>query len=191
MSSAVEVWAAVVGYEGLYEVSSLGSVRSLAREILRSTGVTEKNNGKVISLHVAGKGYLYVGLYKNAKRVQVGVHRLVAEAFHGPSRGLHVNHIDCNKTNNAASNLEWVTRAGNAAHAKQHGRFELQTLNGQQLARVNPNRARKLCATQVDEIIRLAASSAMKKTEIAAAFGISPSVVSKIHLGKLWKRHSA
>lgn len=103
----VEVWRVVVGYEGLYEVSSDGRVRSLNYRGVR--GRTEE-----LSLADWG-GYFYVvlsnGLSKPSKNY---VHRLVAQAFlDNPLELPEVNHIDENPSNNHVSNLEWCTRSYN------------------------------------------------------------------------------
>lgn len=90
----MEEWKNVIGYEGLYEVSSLGNVRNVRRNTLLRFS---KN-----------QGYLQVYLYKNGIRTGLKVHRLVAQAFIPNPDGLpQVNHKDENKTNNIFENLEW------------------------------------------------------------------------------------
>lgn len=95
----IEEWRPIVGYEGLYEVSNLGRVRSFkwGREEIRK-------------LHITKKGYLEVGLCKEGKQKMFKVHRLVAQAFIPNPEGLPViNHRDENPKNNKVDNLEWCT----------------------------------------------------------------------------------
>lgn len=95
----VEVWKDIEGYEGLYQVSSLGRVKSLrfGKERILKAG---KDKG----------GYLMVNLCKNSKTKMYKVHRLVAQAFIPNPDGLQcINHKDENKTNNCVDNLEWCT----------------------------------------------------------------------------------
>lgn len=94
-----EVWKVIPGYDGAYEVSSLGRVRSFKRK-----------KCKILIQRPATGGYLYVFLCKNNKVTGCRVHRLVASAFISNPDGLpEVNHKDENKENNRADNLEWVT----------------------------------------------------------------------------------
>ena len=103
-----EIWKPVNGYEGLYEVSNLGNVRSI-----------RTNRTMKLQLH---KGYLKVGLYKQRTLKQFSVHRLVASAFiPNPKSKPEVNHLDGDKTNNRADNLEWCTPCENANHALAMG----------------------------------------------------------------------
>lgn len=101
-----EIWLPIAGYTGLYEVSSLGRVRSL----------DYRHDGRVQVLKpiTHANGYLQVTLYKDGKCKKCTVHRLVAEAFLPNVEGLsQVNHKDECKTNNAVSNLEWCTASYN------------------------------------------------------------------------------
>lgn len=101
-----EQWKSVEGFEGLYEVSNLGRVKSLN---YNRTGVE-----KVLKPNKTKNGYLYVGLCRNGKEKKFKVHRLVAEAFLPNPEGLpEINHIDENKTNNVVSNIEWASRRYN------------------------------------------------------------------------------
>ena len=105
----IEVWKDVVGYEGLYQVSNFGKVRSLAYGKKRILKQQERQHG-YLSVCLYGRG----GNKRNFR--QVSVHRLVAEAFISNPMSLpEVNHIDENKQNNAATNLEWVTHKENCS----------------------------------------------------------------------------
>lgn len=102
-----ELWADIKGFEGLYQVSNLGNVKSLPRRGTYSTP-------HILAVTKDQKGYLMVGLSKNSKLTTRRVHRLVAEAFIPNLDNLpEVNHLDENKNNNTVSNLEWCTRKYN------------------------------------------------------------------------------
>lgn len=101
-----EIWKDIVDYEGLYQVSNLGRVKSLVRK-----GVLKE---KMLKPFIHQKGYLQIGLHKNGKYIKYLVHRLVAEAFiPNPNNLPEVNHKDENKQNNVVSNLEWCDRSYN------------------------------------------------------------------------------
>ncbi len=111
-----EIWKDIPGYEGLYQVSDLGRVKSLERY--------KNNNGGFVKVPekifngAPRNGYLLVGLSKGGKRKTCAIHRLVAIAFiPNPENKPTVNHINGNKTDNRAVNLEWNTDAENIRHA--------------------------------------------------------------------------
>lgn len=109
-----EVWKPVVGFEGLYEVSNKGRVRSIDREILQKNGRTRKKVGVVLKQFITNKGYPYVMVNKDYKQHLKTVHHLVAEAFiPNPNNYPVVNHKDEDKTNNCVENLEWCTSSYN------------------------------------------------------------------------------
>lgn len=106
-----ETWKSVVGYEGLYEVSSLGRVRSLRKKKF------------YYKKYIMNRGYAHTGLSKYNKINNFYFHRLVAQAFiPNPDKKKEVNHIDFNRINNNISNLEWVTRKENVHHSIKAGR---------------------------------------------------------------------
>lgn len=117
---ALEVWLPVAGYEGHYEVSSFGRVRSIARTRKGKGGSPVAVRERILSTHgLMGSGYPAVSL--SAKR-SVYVHRLVAAAFiPNPDMRKAINHIDGDKKNPAADNLEWTTHRDNARHASRLG----------------------------------------------------------------------
>lgn len=119
-------WKAVEGYEGLYEVSTIGAIRSLDRVVIRAERrgeIRQTLKGKILSASRNKRtGYYHVVLCKGGKEVSHYVHRLVAEAFVPNPLGLpEVNHRDLDKSNNAADNLEWATSSGNKRHAVANG----------------------------------------------------------------------
>lgn len=124
-----EIWKAIPGYAGYYEVSSLGRVRSLDRatSYWRNGHIQEVSyKGKMLNLNVGDDGYIHVMLpvldTSPRKYRYRSVHRLVADTFiPNPNDKPQVNHIDGDTTNNCVENLEWVTNIENMAHAKQTG----------------------------------------------------------------------
>ena len=120
---AMEQWKNIRGYEGKYQVSSLGRVRSLDRVILRAASRTRgphyaSYKGKMLSLVHGPGGYIVVPLGKDS--LSNRVHRLVAEAFiPNPEGKPFINHIDGDVTNNKISNLEWCTNRENQLHASR------------------------------------------------------------------------
>ena len=102
----IEEWRPVVGYEGLYEVSNTGRVRSVDRYVKTCYGSYRLHKGKVLSPGIRPDGYLVVSLQYRMFRV----HRIVAEAFlPNPDNLPQVNHKDEDKSNNRVDNLEWCT----------------------------------------------------------------------------------
>lgn len=105
-----EIWKNIKNYEGLYQVSNIGRIKSF------------KRNESIMQPNDNGKGYLQVGLSKNGKRSYFKIHRLVAEAFiPNPYSKPEVNHIDGNKQNNTVENLEWCTTKENCQHRQKTG----------------------------------------------------------------------
>lgn len=115
-----EEWRDVVGYEGFYQVSNMGRIRSLTRTFVRSDGSTATYKGRLIT--PVGRPYLHVSLSKNNVQSRVRVHRLVAKTFvPNPDNLPCVDHIDCDKTNDRADNLRWCTSLQNTRYAKENG----------------------------------------------------------------------
>lgn len=102
-----EEWRPVVGFEGRYEVSNQGRVRSLLRR-----------RRPILRLFTKPEGYVHVCLLDHGRQCTRYVHRLVAEAFCPQVDGDQVNHLDGDKGNNRADNLEWCTPAENSRHAR-------------------------------------------------------------------------
>ena len=107
-----EEWRDVVGYEGRYQVSSMGRVKSF-----------KWNKERFLKPSMDKDGYLLVTLCAGGKRKTLKVHRLVCEAFHGnPDNKPQVNHINEDKTDNRACNLEWCTCKQNVNHGSRNER---------------------------------------------------------------------
>lgn len=122
----VEFWKDINDYEGLYQVSNLGRVKSLTR-ILKDGRKWEE---KIIKPGNNGHGYLQVNLHKNGKQKNFFIHRLVAEAFiPNPDNLPYVNHKDEDKTNNLVSNIEWCTHEYNINYGTRNERAS-KTMSG-------------------------------------------------------------
>lgn len=178
----MENWKAVPGFEGLYEVSDKGRVRSLDRTIQKCVS----RNGRVAQLRLRGRvlspgcdthGYLFVGLCSDGGRRSVLVHCLVLDAFVGPKRsGQECRHLGGNRTNNALSNLAWGTALENSLDKKRHG--TQRPCKGEQhgLSTLTASDVRK---------IRLAVER-QSSAELADEFGISQTHVRRIATRKAW-----
>ena len=124
-----EIWKPINGYNGYYEVSNLGRVRSVTRKIERSNPFkpNQKNlytyKGKLILFWITKKGYLRCSLCINGNKKNFLVHRLVADAFiENKNKHKQVNHINCIKTDNNIKNLEWCTNYENYLHSVKMGK---------------------------------------------------------------------
>ena len=135
----IEHWKPIKGYEGLYDVSDLGNVRSLPHSVLvtrNGSTYLSPYPGKVLKPVRRQHGYLGVMLYGKGGHEKRGfktfsIHRLVAEAFiPNPDNLLEVNHLDEDKQNNRADNLEWTTRKGNIRYGTAIQRMADKRRNG-------------------------------------------------------------
>lgn len=163
-----EEWHPVHGYDGLYDVSNLGRVRSY-----------HYGEPRLIAPHISNKGYPTVSLHGRGKRKEAGVHSLVAIAFHGDKRNaLHreVAHMDGNRANPRADNLKWVSTAENRSHRKMHG---TETWGER-----HPLAA--LTNAQAIEVKRLIAAGA-RICAIAAKYGVSWETIRGIKRGRNWR----
>lgn len=124
----METWKNVVGYEGLYEVSDQGRVKSLGNDKFRKEKILKPGNNT--------RGYLQVTLYKDGQKKIYKVHRLVAEAFiPNPNNLETVNHKDEVKTNNVATNLEWLSMKDNNNYGTHNKRVAESHINHSALSK--------------------------------------------------------
>ncbi len=116
-----EIWENILNYEGFYQISNLGNVRSLDRFITINNKLSFKK-GKIMVVSENNKEYKQISLSKNNKLKTFKIHRLIALAFiPNPNNYPYVNHIDGNKKNNNIINLEWCTAQMNIKHAYDMG----------------------------------------------------------------------
>lgn len=167
-----EEWRAVVGWEGFYEVSDLGRVRSLPMVKRGKNNGKIRQAGRVRKLQVPSNGYPMLSLKVGDREENALVHRLVAAAFLGPANGLCVNHRDGIRSNNVISNLEYLTHQQNERHKYVVLKYK--------------HHLGKLCAADVVEIRRQLAGG-VKVPAVAAAFGVSDVNIYLIRSGKIWK----
>jgi hypothetical protein len=126
-----EIWKDIPNYEGFYQVSNLGNIKSLH--------YNQQNIEKILKQTKNSSGYYKVELYKNKKSKIFYVHRIVAMAFiPNPKNKSEVNHIDGNKLNNNVSNLEWNTISENQKHAIKHKLRSPSPMLGK-FGKLNPN----------------------------------------------------
>ena len=118
-----EIWKDIPNYEGLYQVSNLGRIKSLQRKQYcpKTNKINIIKKERILKQHNS-KGYNFVILYKNNNIKNNLVHRLVANAFIDNFKNYsYINHIDGNKSNNKVENLEWCTASENTKHAYKNG----------------------------------------------------------------------
>ena len=161
-----EVWRPVVGWEGLYEVSSIGRVKCLPRKWVPTARLL-----KIV--HHPGK-YPQVGLHSPKRNLTRMVHQLVAEAFLGPCPlGMEVCHNDGYRSNNRLDNLRYDTRKNNHADKRQHGTLLTGSLAPQA----------KLTTEQVLAI----RASDLPPAQLAVQYAVTPSNITAIIKRKSWR----
>ena len=174
-----EVWADVKGYEGFYQISTFGNVKSLSRQVRHSNGGPKILKERMLKTRVNGKsGYREVGLSKDGKQKYHLIHKLVAEAFiNNPNQLPVVNHIDGCKTNNDISNLEWCTYGENIKHAFVNGLSHNNMTD--EIAEAGHRVQRKQVRCIEDNLVFNSIS------EAAVYYGIYTSNLSRVCNGKL------
>ena len=119
-----EIWKDIEGYNGLYQISTLGRIKSLDRKVFNN-GTFQLIKGKILNPCNNGNNYLYINLCKNSEIKRVAIHRLVAQAFiDNQNNFTQVNHKDENKINNCVDNLEWCSPKYNANYGTRNKRMK-------------------------------------------------------------------
>lgn len=166
----MEIWKSVVGYEGFYEVSNMGRVRSLDRKNSRGSRV----KGRYLKYKKTSRGYLSLQLCGK----DCLIHRLVAKAFiPNPENKPQVNHIDGNKENNCIENLEWCTSSENNKHRYSSG---LHNQDGVK------NPASKFTEEDIINILDMISKS-VSLSDISKIYNVSVSTISNIKNGKTYE----
>lgn len=170
-----EQWKAIPGFEGLYEASTHGRIRSL--RIINHHCNALRSTPKPKVTVTGPNGYRRALLSKADKRLCRSVHRLVLLAFVGPPPDGHeAMHLDGDRQNNHLSNLAWGTKKENSSHKVRHGTSQIGERNGQAT----------LTADLVRQI-RWGCATGLKGSEIAANFGVGYGAVMAVITGKTWR----
>lgn len=172
----MEIWKDIPQYEGMYQASNLGNIKSLKRKKWNGFDYQEVIE-KILSqkLH---EGYKYVNLCKKGEQKLIGVHRLVALAFlNNPDNKKYVHHKDNNPQNNNVDNLEWCTQKENISYSVQQGRFNQGTLSPRT----------KFTEADITEIRKRIESKEISQNKIAKELGVSQNCISEIVNRKTWK----
>lgn len=163
-----EIWEPIAGYEGLYEVSDLGRVRSLRHAPIM-----------LLSPWPDSDGYPRIGLWDGERQTKFPVHRLVALAFHGDKRNvLHneVAHLDGDSANPRADNLKWVSKVENRSHRKLHG--------------TESNGERHGNARLTEAAVRHIRSTSATRSSLAAQYEVTPWAIDDVRSRRNWKHIS-
>ena len=123
-----EIWKDIQGYEGFYQISNLGNVKSLERVIDKGNGILQHRKERIMNKRESVDGYYVAKLNVNKKSTSIAIHILVARHFiDNPNNYPEVNHKDCNRKNNQVDNLEWCTHQQNVEHSKQLGHYKTKS----------------------------------------------------------------
>lgn len=185
MAQDTEEWRSVPDFDGLYEVSSLGRVRSLTRiEIYMRAGDSvqsvRRRKGALKSQRLDKDGYPVVNLCRDGKQTTLKVHALVCLAFHGPRpEGHEAAHGNGVRTDNRKGNLRWALQADNIEDRDRHG----TTARGERI-----NKAKLSDAAIAD--IRRRRAGGERVVAIAADYGVTIGAIYHVLNGRTW-RHAA
>lgn len=172
-----EIWKDIKNYEGLYQCSNFGQIRSLDRYVKEHNGKSQFRKGQIIKPRKNKNGYLQLALNKDSNRKMKYVHIIIAETFIENKENLKtVNHKDGNKLNNCVDNLEWVSYSENNKHSYK----ELKRSKATEGATPKPV---YIIDTQ-DKILKCYNSI----TDTSKEIGLSHTQINRyIHSNKKWK----
>lgn len=170
-----EIWKEIKDYEGLYQISNIGQVKSLKRMVVRNNNRPQLVEEKILKPTVNKNGYMFICLYKNGVKKRCQVHRLVAEAFYGEiPKGMQVNHINEIKSDNRLENLNLMTPKENTNWGTAIQRRIEKLINGKKSKSV----------LQIDKNTNKVIAEFPSIREVERQLGISNSHISKCCLGK-------
>jgi hypothetical protein len=171
----METFKDIIGWEGFYQISNLGNVKSLPRFSDNHSGFKKNLKGKILKAQISKTGYYVVDLKHNSKRKTFKLHRLIAIHFieNTFNKGF-INHINGIKTDNSIGNLEWVSVAENNKHAVIIGLKNDYGVNN------SKSKLKK-------EDVLFIRNSNLKLSELAAIFNMNQSGISKVRLYKTYK----
>lgn len=173
-TTSVEEWRPVVGFEGYYEVSSEGRVRSVDRVLSTPTG-PQRHRGRLLTQRLHSRGYLQASLSKDGRTSVLLIHRLVLLAFRG-EHAAEARHLNGNKTDNRLVNLAWGSSKENAADRRHHGTQHRGSRTG----------GAKLTEADIPKI-RERLAMGHRHTDIARDFAVSSASISGIARGVTWR----
>jgi hypothetical protein len=174
-----ETWKDVPGYDGAYQISDHGRIRSVPRKVNNGNGF-RMSDSLIMKQYDNGHGYLRVCLSNGVKKKFTLVHRLIAENFLPNLENMPiVNHIDGDKRNNDLSNLEWCDSSYNNQHAFDNKL--IKPLRGER------HKKAKLTELEVLDIKLLLDSGSLKQTEIAKLYKVHPNTINGIKTKSTWK----
>lgn len=171
----MEEWKDIEGYKGLYQISNLGRVKSLSRVNPYGRKVKER----ILKSQLDSNGYPYVSLWNRNKRKAIRIHQLVGKYFISNLMNLsELNHIDGIKSNFSISNLEWVSRKENVAHAMKNGLLNIFGEN-------NPHS--QLNQLDICSIRQEYSDGKLSQKQLAERYNTTQSNISLIISRKRWK----
>lgn len=179
-----EIWKDIKEYEGLYQVSNLGRVKSLGRWVYKEYRGKRWQGEKILKQIKNKFGYLRVYLYKNGKAKCYAIHRLVAQVFiPNPYNLPQVNHKDEDKTNNCVSNLEFCTNKFNANYGTRNERIS-EKLNGRHHTEETKKKLSKI-VLQIDKNTNEVIAEFSSTIEAKRQLGYSTGHISSCCRGKI------
>lgn len=175
-----EIWKPVLGYEGIYEISDLGRLRSVDRLVRSNYGGLKPIPGQIMACPVNERGYAVATLRRDGGKRSRVVHGLVAESFlpADPARP-NINHIDGNKLNNSASNLERCTQQENVVHAYETG-LTVGRHSGE-------THSRAILTEAIVRQARILFSRGIPTSTAAQMLGVTRNSLRAVRRGETWK----